>query len=78
MSGTLRLLKVVVQPIFVVVEDDGLSEQPGNPVEVPGRSWREWSATALGDEDMAALQAQYDVATAPPEPPDSNDADAYA
>lgn len=34
-----RLLKVVVQPVFVVDDGDALSEHPQLPQEVAARDW---------------------------------------
>lgn len=62
----LRLLKVLVQPMFVVDDGDTLTEQVGKAVEVPGSAWAQWASTAFGPDDLAALQEQYDTATAEP------------
>lgn len=35
----LRLLKVVVQPVFVVDDGETLTEQAAQPMEVPAAEW---------------------------------------
>lgn len=61
----LRLLKVLVQPVFVVDDGDSLTERPGNPVEVPASQWRAFGAGSFSPEDIAALQAQIDALEQP-------------
>jgi hypothetical protein len=39
MTRRLRLLKVIVQPIFVVDDGESLVEQAAQPVEVPASEW---------------------------------------
>jgi hypothetical protein len=58
MSKTVRLLKVVVQPVFVVDDGETLAEQVGQPVEVAAGQWRDFAADAFGPDEMAALTEQ--------------------
>lgn len=39
----LRLLKVIVQPIFVLDDGDALTEQTADPVVIPGNAWRSFA-----------------------------------
>jgi hypothetical protein len=39
MRPRLRLLKVVVQPVFVLDDGETLTEQPAQPVEVSAAEW---------------------------------------
>ena len=56
----LRLLKVMVQPIFVVDDDaDGLSELVAQPIEVPAIEWPTF-ATGRFAEATAALREQVE------------------
>ena len=65
----IRLLKVVVQPVFVIDDGDTLTEQPGKQIAVDANGWRQFGETAFGDVDMAMLQAQLDAQ----EPADETD-----
>lgn len=58
----LRLLKVIVQPVFVVDDGAQLVEQPAQPVTVSPQDWPTFATTQFV-EGMAALQAQLDEAT---------------
>lgn len=40
----LRLLKVIVQPVFVVDDGETLTEQPAQPVIVPAAEWPGYAA----------------------------------
>lgn len=60
----LRLLKVALQPTFVVVDDDGVEEVQGQSIEVPGKTWTEFAMSAFNTDEMAALEAEYDAAKA--------------
>lgn len=66
MMGRLRLLKVMVQPVFVVDDGEALAEQPGQTVEVPAAAWRAFGETSFNTEEMATLQEQYDAAQVDP------------
>lgn len=39
MTFRLRLVKVIVTPVFVLDDGDSLTEQPAQPVEVPAARW---------------------------------------
>ena len=61
-----RLLKVIVQPVFVVEDDQGLSEQSAQPVTVQARDWEAFRTPEGGfDASLAQVLAQLDV---PPPP----------
>lgn len=55
----LRLLKVIVQPVFVVDDGDSLEEQIAQPVNVSPADWPTYATTTFA-EGMAQLQAQLD------------------
>lgn len=57
--STLRLLKVIVQPVFVVDDGESLSEQVAQPIEVKPADWPTYATTAFPSA-VAALQAQMD------------------
>lgn len=61
MTTRVRLLKVAVQPVFVLDDGEHLREKPGAVVEVPGGSWRDFATTSFGASDLAAVQAEYDA-----------------
>ena len=61
MTRRLRLLKVVVQPVFVIEGPDGeLEELRAEPVEVGAREWPTF-ATGRFEEGTRALRAQLDA-----------------
>lgn len=61
---TVRLLKVIVQPVFIV--DDGeLIEVPADPVSVPAKAWPDYPTTgfatafeALKDQIVNAAESR--------------------
>ncbi len=55
----LRLLKVIVQPVFVVDDGEQLIEQPAQPVTVSPQDWPTFATTTFV-EGMQALQADLD------------------
>lgn len=57
----LRLLKVIVQPVFVVDDGEQLHEQSAQPVPVSPADWPTFATTTFV-EGMEALQAQLDKA----------------
>lgn len=60
MSKRLRLLKVIVQPVFVVDDpDEGLSELIAQPIEVPAPEWPTF-ATGRFAEATAELRANIE------------------
>jgi hypothetical protein len=64
----IRLLKVIVQPIFVVDDGERLIEQVAEPVTVSPADWPTFATTTFV-EGMAALQAQLDAQDAGDEEP---------
>jgi len=54
----LRLLKVIVQPVFVLDDGDQLTEQPAQAVEVSPQDWPTFATTTFA-EGFAELQAQF-------------------
>lgn len=56
----LRLLKVIVQPVFVVDDGESLREEPIQPVTVSPADWPTFATTTF-IEGMATLQAQLDA-----------------
>lgn len=60
MSKQIRLLKVLVQPVFVVDDGDTLTEQATNPVEVSAVDWPTF-ATGPFVQGMEELQARLDA-----------------
>lgn len=53
----LRLLKVTVQPVFVVDDGETLTERVGQPVEVTAANWPGFAASAFAPDEMAEMQA---------------------
>lgn len=51
----LRLLKVNVQPVFVIDDGVSLREVQGSTVSVVGAEWLVWAAGAFTDEQLALL-----------------------
>jgi hypothetical protein len=64
----LRLLKVIVQPVFVVDDGEQLVEQTAEPVVVSPADWPTFATTAFLD-GVQQLQEQLD-AHDDPSPPD--------
>jgi hypothetical protein len=58
----LRLLKVIVQPVFAVDDGESLSEQAAQPIVVPAAEWPTYATTNFV-QAMEDLQAQLDAAT---------------
>lgn len=56
----LRLLKVIVQPVFVVDDGQQLVEQAADPVVVSPAEWPTFATTAFVD-GMEELQAQLEA-----------------
>lgn len=57
----LRLLKVIVQPVFVVDDGETLVERPSQPVAVSPEDWPTYPTTTFVAE-MEQLRAQLDDA----------------
>lgn len=55
----LRLVKVVVQPHFVLDDGENLAEQMAQPVEVAAKDWPAFSAERF-PAMVAELEAQLD------------------
>lgn len=70
--ATIRLLKVVLQPVFVVESDEGLEERTGQPVMVNGKDWPTVGERFFGEVDMAVLQAQLDAEHPADEPTETS------
>lgn len=63
----LRLLKVIVQPVFVIDDGERLIEQVAEPVTVDPTEWPTFATTRFL-EGVAALQAQLDDQESNPDP----------
>lgn len=64
---TAHLLKVNVQPVFVVIDDAGdLHELVAEPVTVTAKDWPTYSNTAFADDDTRAIAQQVAAQWAPP------------
>lgn len=63
MSARVRLLRVTVQPEFVVDDGDTLSPLPLQAVEIPAAQWIEFAADNFA-KAIAAIQEQVDQAAA--------------
>lgn len=64
MTRRLRLLKVVVQPVFVLDDDDlGLTEHVAQPVDVPAHEWPNY-ATDRFAASYEALRIQVEEVVA--------------
>ena len=55
----LRLLKVVVQPVFAVDDGHSLTERAAEPVVVPASEWADYPTTGFA-EAMRSLQEELD------------------
>jgi len=60
----LRLLKVIVQPVFAVDDGETLTETPAEPVVVTAEDWPTYPTTQF-IEAFNALQAQLDTPAKP-------------
>jgi len=54
----LRLLKVHVQPVFVLLDDDGASELIGEVAVVPGKEWDGFPARFAAE--LGRLKQSYE------------------
>ncbi len=61
--ATLRLLKVIVQPIFVLDDGEHLTEQAAQPLEVSSEEWPTFP-TGRFAESFEALRRQVERAEA--------------
>ena len=62
----LRLLKVVVQPVFVDDDGETLTEVTGDAVTVSGGQWRSFADDAFSADELAQLDAAYQQQQAQP------------
>jgi hypothetical protein len=56
----LRLVKVLVQPVFVLVDGDDVTEIEHPPVAIPAAEWPTYSSERFSAE-VKAWQAQLDA-----------------
>lgn len=56
----LRLLKVIVQPVFVIDDGESLSEETGNTLSVPASQWKEF-ATETFDREVQRIQNDFNL-----------------
>jgi len=55
-----RLLKVIVQPVFIIDDEDGdVHEVTGEAYPVPGKNWRGFGTEAFGPTDLEAVAVQW-------------------
>ncbi|HUR85642.1 MAG TPA: hypothetical protein VMY78_09875 [Solirubrobacteraceae bacterium] len=64
MSAQLRLVKVIVQPVFVIDDGEQLTEQVADPVHVSAANWPTYATTTFA-EAVERLQSQLDASDAP-------------
>jgi hypothetical protein len=65
MAAKLRLLKVIVQPVFVLDDGDNLTEVQADPVVVSPEDWPRYPTTGFA-RAVDALQEQIDEASGTP------------
>ena len=56
----LRLLKVIVRPVFVIDDGEHLVEQSADPVTISAAAWPTYATTTF-EEGVAQLQARLDA-----------------
>lgn len=61
MTSKLRLLKVIVQPVYVMDDGETLTEYVVQPATVPAVAWPQWAVEDF-PKAQAAMQAQADAA----------------
>lgn len=63
MTSRIRLLRINIEPVFVVDDDvaDTLTELVGNPITIQAKDWAEFSVNAFREDDLAAIQVQYEI-----------------
>lgn len=57
----LRLVKVVVSPVFVLDDGTNITEVSASSATVNGSDWAGWARTAFTPADMARLQRELDT-----------------
>ncbi|MDB5165318.1 MAG: hypothetical protein JWM00_208 [Candidatus Saccharibacteria bacterium] len=60
-----RLLKIVVQPIFVMDDGTTIEEATGQPITVAAKDWQAFTANAFGPDELAEIAKQYAVQQKP-------------
>ena len=66
MNRNLKLLKVVVQPVFVLEDEDGdLSELTPVPIVVPAKEWEGFAEGAFA-EAVEDLRSRIEAGEEPP------------
>lgn len=60
-EGTLRLLKVIVQPVYALDTSDGLIEVPGPVESVNGAGWAEWAQGRFTAENLETMRMSLSV-----------------
>lgn len=55
----IRLLKVTVQPVFVLDETDGIEELVGQPIVIQGKHWQSFAKTAFCEDELKSIAEQY-------------------
>lgn len=63
-EGKLRVLKVLVQPVFVLVQPDGNLQEVQHPaVEIKSVDWAEWSATVFTPASLEVMRQNLTTVT---------------
>ena len=71
---TARLLKVLVQPVFVVTDADGdVHEVVAEQRVVAGKQWREFGANSFDTLDLSAVASEWVAMSAAESPPPSTE-----
>jgi hypothetical protein len=65
MSRRLRLVKVLVQPVFVLDDGENVEEIEHGAIAIPAAEWPAYSGERFPAE-VAAWQAQLDAEAVPP------------
>lgn len=61
----LRLLKVVVQPVFAIDDGENLTEQAAEAISIPAALWPEYAATGFAQQVEQLRQKVEGQAPAP-------------
>jgi hypothetical protein len=67
MTPKLALRRVIVQPEFVLIDGDSVTDVEHPPVAIPASEWPTYSSERFPAE-VAAWQAELDAAAAAPSP----------
>jgi hypothetical protein len=57
-QSRVRLLKVLVQPIYVLDDGADLTELPAQPLEIKAGAWRDFATSAFTPEALARVAEQ--------------------